>query len=105
MLALAYLRELSVDVRAAIVLDAMGEPLAGDKALASAAREMCAATEPRRVVAGGTLLAVRTAEGGTIAALAGPLSVLSLLERDLAAAAEALAGSRSEPPRFRDSPS
>jgi hypothetical protein len=33
------------------------------------------------------------------------LSVLAVLGRDLAAAAEALDDSRSEPPRFRDSPS
>jgi hypothetical protein len=104
-LALAYLGELSVDVRAAIVLDAAGAPLAGDAALAPAVREMRASSEARRPAAGGTLLAARTADGGTIAALAGPLSVLAVLGRDLAAAAEALDDSRSEPPRFRDSPS
>jgi hypothetical protein len=104
-LALAYLGELSVDVRGAVVLDAAGRPLAGDAALAPAVRELCASTEPSRLMAGGTLLAARTADGGTIAALAGPLSVLAVLGRDLAAAAEALDDSRSEPPRFRDSPS
>ena len=104
-LALAYLRELSVDVRAAVVLDAAGRLLAGDASLVADARDLLASNGARRPVAGGTLLSVRTAEDGTIAVLAGPLSVLAVLERDLATAAQALAGTRSEPPRFRDSPS
>jgi hypothetical protein len=104
-LALAYLQELSVDVRAAVVLDAAGEPLAGEAALAAVARELLAAGEARRLVEGGTLLAARTADGGAIAALAGPLSLLPVLERDLATAARGLAGARSESPETRDSPS
>ena len=104
-LALAYLAELSVDVRAAVVLDDAGQPLAGDAALAADVRDLLGSNQARRPAAGGTLLSARTAGGGTIAVLAGPLSVLSVLERDLAAAAQALAGARSEPPRFRDSPS
>jgi hypothetical protein len=39
-LALAYLRELSADFRAGIVLDAAGEALAGDRALHAPAREV-----------------------------------------------------------------
>jgi hypothetical protein len=104
-LALAYLGELSVDLRGAIVLDAAGRPLAGDEGLAPAIGEMRASTEARRPATGGTLLAAHTADGGTIAVLAGPLSVLSVLERDLATVAQALDDTGSEPPRFRDSPS
>lgn len=104
-LALAYLQELSVDVRAAVVLDAAGQLLAGDAALALAVRELLPAGAARRAVEGGTLLAVRTAEGGAIVALAGPLSLLPVLERDLAVAAQGLAGAGPEPPESRDSPS
>jgi hypothetical protein len=104
-LALAYLQELSVDVRAAVVLDAAGEPVVGETALAAAARELLTASEVRRPVEGGTLLAARTPDGGAIAALAGPLSLLPVLERDLATAAQGLASTASEPPETRDSPS
>jgi hypothetical protein len=90
-LALAYLRELSVDVRAAIVLDPDGRPTAGDPQILASARELVAAGGERRAQAGGTLLAVCTPDGGTIAVLAGDFSLLPLLESDLAAAAAALA--------------
>src|ERR1700741_4048707 len=42
-LALAYLRELSADIRAAIVLDAAGNPLAGPEPLAAPPRALLAA--------------------------------------------------------------
>jgi hypothetical protein len=92
-LALAYLGELSVDVRAAVVLDAAGEPLAGDVGLAARARELSApasgadAPDPgvrRSVAADGTLLVARAPDGGAIAVLAGPCALLSLLGHDLA---------------------
>jgi len=95
-LALAYLRELSVDVRAAVVLDPDGRPTAGDTQIAASVHELVAAGGERRAHAGGTLLAVRTADGGTIAVLAGDFSSLPLLEHDLAAAAAALATSSDE---------
>src|SRR3954451_1536575 len=81
-LALAYLQELSVDVRAAVVLDAAGEVLGGGAGLALAVRELLPSGAARRAVEGGTLLAARTDEGGAIAVLAGPLSLLPVLERD-----------------------
>lgn len=100
-LALAYLEELSVDVRDAVVLGADGEPLAGDAALAARVRELLAAradaaTAPapgvRMVpVADGTLLAAGTAGGFAIGVLAGPRALLGLLGHDLARIAEALA--------------
>lgn len=97
--------ELSVDVRAAVVLDATGDPLAGDAALAATAGDLLRSADDRRPVEGGTLLVARAPAGGAIAVLAGPLSVLAVLEQDLATAARALAIVRSEPPRSRDLPS
>lgn len=94
-LALAYLRELSLDVRAAVVLDAAGEPLAGDAPLASRARtalggEGGSAGVVRVPGDGETLLAVRTADGCAIAVVAGELAVLTLLAHDLEAVRDAL---------------
>jgi hypothetical protein len=88
-LALAYLRELSVDVRAAVVLDAAGAPLAGDAELAARAHALLASAG-ERPASDGPLLAARTPDGGAIAVLAGSSALLSLLRHDVAAAAEAL---------------
>ena|SRR5215216_2320320 len=96
--ALAYLRELSVDVRAAVVVDPAGAPVAGETALAAAARDLLAAGGSRRAGEDGTLLAAPTGDGGLIALLAGPLSLLEVLEQDLATTARALATTASEPP-------
>jgi len=90
-LALAYLRELSVDVRAAVVLDPDGRPTAGDPQIAASVRELVAAGGKPRAEGGGTLLAVRAPDGGVIGVLAGDLSSIPLLEHDLVAAAAALA--------------
>lgn len=99
-LALAHLSELSVDVRAAVVLDASGEALAGDTALAPAARGLLAADETRRRVDDGILLAARAPDGRALAVLAGNFALLPLLEHDIAALARDL----SEPPETRNSP-
>jgi hypothetical protein len=88
-LALAYLQELSVDVRAAVVLDRAGAPLAGDADLAARARHALAAAAGRSTSAG-PLLVARTRDGGAIAVLAGPRTLVSLLEHDLAETAAAL---------------
>jgi hypothetical protein len=64
-LALAYVRELSADVRAGVVLSAAGERLAGDEALGAPARALLAAAD-----AGAPDIAVRTASGVVIAARA-----------------------------------
>src|ERR1700755_2005973 len=45
-IALAYLRELSADIRAAVLLDAQAQPLARDAALAEPARELLAGAPP-----------------------------------------------------------
>ncbi|HMJ04397.1 MAG TPA: hypothetical protein VK506_15760 [Conexibacter sp.] len=94
-LALSYLNELSLDVRAAVVLDVGGEPLAGERALAQRARRLLQASGPaasgvlRERAPDGTLLLAR-AGGATIAVLTGPCALLPLLEHDLARIAEAL---------------
>lgn len=102
-LALAYLRELSLDVRAAVVLDPAGAPVAGDAALAERARALLPA-----VGAGARrdrdLLAARAPDGGAIAAIAGDFALLPLLEHDLERVAQALATTRSDLPGSRDSP-
>jgi len=84
-LALAYLRELSLDVRAAVVLGPRGERLAGDAALAEPARAALAAGEGvRRAPAPqGTLLAARRPDGTAIAVVAGPQALLELVAHDL----------------------
>jgi hypothetical protein len=97
--ALAWVRSLSIDVRAAAVLDASGAVLAGDPALgARAAEALRAAGAPGTAgpVTGdsvhvGDLMAVR-AGGHVVAAAVGPLALGRLVRCDLAAAAEALGG-------------
>ncbi|HXE45500.1 MAG TPA: hypothetical protein VN635_09900 [Conexibacter sp.] len=94
-LALAYLRELSLDVRSAVVLDAAGEPLAGDPSLAARARELLASSVERASATTGDLLVARAPDGRAIAAIAGDLAIRELLEHDLRATAAALAAPRS----------
>jgi hypothetical protein len=102
-LALAYLHELSVDVRSAVVLDAAGDPLAGDAAIARQARELLisAGTDSAQ---GGALLVARTADGGAIAVLAGDFALAALLRHDLDTVAKALSGGPADLPGSRDSP-
>jgi hypothetical protein len=88
-IALAYLQELSVDVRAAVVLDAAGEPLAGDPDLAARVRDVLASHETRSSSAG-PLHVARAPDGGAIAVLTGSHALVSLLEHDLAEIARAL---------------
>lgn len=93
-LALAYLDELSLGVRAAVVLGADGEPLAGDAALAPRARALLAGTPGVRTARAHdeTLVVAEGRDGGAIAALAGPRALVSLLGHDLEQIAHALAG-------------
>jgi hypothetical protein len=95
--ALAYLRELSVDVRAAVVVDADGAPLAGDANLAPRARALLeaavgAAPGIRREQGNDdVLVVVWRPDGLAIAVSAGLCALLPLLEHDLAVVAQALA--------------
>jgi hypothetical protein len=101
MLALAYVRELSTDVRAAVVLDAAGAPLAGDAALAEPARRLLAvpeagAEDARSAPHGdGRLLVVGAPGGSAIAVVAGPQALVPLLAHDLRAALAACAPAAS----------
>ncbi len=90
--ALAQLRELSLDVRSAVVLDAAGAPLAGDATLAEEAR--AALARGAGVVPHGadTLVLARAADGLAIAAVAGDRALLPLLQHDLATLLGDLAG-------------
>jgi hypothetical protein len=88
-LALACLQELSLDVRAAVVLDPAGQPLAGDADLAARAWELLESPGGPSSSAG-PLLAARAPDGGAIAMLTGPLALMSLVEHDLAEMANAL---------------
>jgi len=94
-LALAYLRELSLDVRAAVVLDAAGRPMAGDETLAEPARQLLARADGP-AAADGALFAARAPDGRAIAVLAGDFALVPLLEHDLAGVARALGGASSE---------
>ena len=90
--ALAWLRSLSVDVRASAVLDASGALLAGDAALgARAAAALAAAPGGDAEVRTGDLLAVRSARHAVAAAL-GPHALERLARADLHAALTALDG-------------
>lgn len=70
-LAVAYLRELSVDVRAAVVLDADGHGLAGDSALAAPAHDLLEA-------AGAPAVEVAT-ERGAVFAVRSPAHALAVV--------------------------
>ncbi len=97
-LALAYLRELSVDVRAAVVLDCAGAVLAGEEALAPRARALLGTAAASRAAAG-DLLVARAPDGGAIAVIAGDFAVRPVLEHDLGVAAAALATTARDVPR------
>jgi Zn-dependent protease len=93
--ALAYLGELSVDVRAAVVLDPAGEPLVGARTLAASARELLLARADAPVASDGAVLVGRAADGGAIAVLAGDFALIPLLKEDLGHVARRLVTTRS----------
>lgn len=94
-LALAYLGELSLDLDAAVVLDAAGAPLAGDAELAPRAHALLAAAGAGEAE-DGALLAARGPAGLAIAVLAGPHALRGLLRHDLATIVQSLAAAPSE---------
>lgn len=96
-LALAYLRELSIDVRAAVVLGADGVVLAGDEALADRARSALAAGDDAPAARieradGEALVCARAKTGLAIAVVAGDLALLPLLAHDVETLLGDLAG-------------
>jgi hypothetical protein len=102
-LAIAYVRELSADVRAVVVLDARGTALAGPAALAEPARAFLAAAGPAADAAerteDGVVVAARTATHAVLA-VAGPLALEGPTAVDARAAAEALGGKTVPDPGF-----
>jgi hypothetical protein len=96
-LALAYLRELSLDVRAAVVLDADGELLAGDGRLADRAQVALAGSDAGpavRIERSGAeaLVCARAVTGVAIAVVAGDVALLPLLAHDVETVLGDLAG-------------
>jgi hypothetical protein len=87
--ALAWLASLSIDLRAAAVLDASGALLAGDEALGRRAAAAIAAAPDGTDVRDGDLLAVRSARHAVAVAVA-PHALGRLVRLDLGAAVEAL---------------
>ena len=94
-LALDYVRELSADVRAAVVLDAAGELLAGPAELAEPARALLAAAgdagELEAADGEGFVCAVRT-EAHAAVAVCGRFAIPRVVREDLRAALAALGG-------------
>ena len=84
-LAVAYLEQLTVGLRAAVVLDAAGEPLAGEPALAAPARELLSAAGEDGVevlTPTGAVLAARSARHAAVVATE-PRTVPDLLLHDM----------------------
>jgi hypothetical protein len=85
-LAVDYLRELSTDIRAASVLSAAGEPLAGPPELAAPAAELLAAAldaaEIEVAVAGGAVYAARS-DRHAVVVVCGRFALPSLIRYDL----------------------
>jgi hypothetical protein len=91
-LALDYLHQMSADIRAAIVLDAAGNRLAGPPALAAAARELLAvAPLVSARCSRGLAFGARDELHGIVAAT-GPLALPGLALHDLGAMLQALGG-------------
>jgi hypothetical protein len=94
-LAVDYVRELSADVRAVIVLDARGEPLAGPHNLAAAARALLEvagdAAEVDVGTAAGVVCAVRSPAHAAVA-VCGRFAIGGVVREDLRAALAALEG-------------
>jgi hypothetical protein len=98
-LALDYVRELSADVRAAIVLDAAGAPLAGPRELAGPALALLAAggnaPELEAVSEHGVVCAVRSPAHAAVA-ICGRFAIAGVVRHDLRAAIAALEGRRPD---------
>ena len=94
-LALDYVRELSADVRAAVVLDAEGGLLAGPPRLAAPARAVLiaagAAAELEVASARGVVCAVRSPDHAAVA-VCGRFAIAGVVRQDLRAAVAALEG-------------
>ena len=94
-LALAYVHELSADVRAGVVLDAAGALLAGPDRLAGGARALLDAgggsAELEAATPDGVVCSVRTADHAAVA-VCGRFAIGAVVRQDLRAALAALEG-------------
>ena len=96
-LAVAYVRELSADVRAVAVLAADGTLLAGDAAVAAAARPLLGAgAEAEAVSASGVVCTARDDRHALVAAC-GRFALPAVVRSDLRAALAGLAGTAPQP--------
>jgi hypothetical protein len=92
-LALAYLRELSADIRASVLLDARGERLAGPEALVAPARALLrdAPAELEARTDAGAVFAARDGDRQLVA-VTGPFALPGLTRHDLRTVLRALGG-------------
>jgi hypothetical protein len=100
-LAVAYVRELSADVRAVAVLDAAGAMLAGEEDVAAAAAPLLAAgAELEHVTPRGVVCLARDDRHALVAAC-GRFAIPGLVRADLRAALGGLRGGPPAPPAER----
>jgi hypothetical protein len=99
-LALEYLRELSADIRAGVVLGPGGELLAGPESLAEPARDLLAGARDAREVhvatADGAVFAARS-DRHSVVVVCGRFALPSLVRYDLKLVLADLAGSGERP--------
>jgi len=97
-LAVAYVRELSADVRAVAVLGADGALLAGDAAVAAAARPLLEAGEETEAVTGTGVVCAARDDRHAIVAACGRFALPGVVRTDLRGALAALGGAAPGPP-------
>ncbi len=90
-LALDYVRELSADIVAGVVLDASGERLAGDERLAEASRALPGAARIHGETEYGQVFAARD-DTHSIVVVTGPFALARVTRHDLLTALLALGG-------------
>ena len=93
--ALAYVRELSTDYRAGIVLNGALEPIAGDLELAEAARALFEAHPGARELHAGAVFAVRD-EGHAIVVVTGEFALQRVARADMRTALSGLGGQNAQ---------
>jgi hypothetical protein len=89
-LALGYLRELSADIRAAVLLDVHGEPLAGDGRLAAPARALFPREGPAELQH--TNVFAARDDRHQLVVVTGPFALPRLTRHDLRTVLHALGG-------------
>jgi hypothetical protein len=102
-IALAYVRQLSADFRAGVVLNGALEPVAGDEGLAGAARALWRAHPGARELHADQVFAARTS-GHAIVVVTGPHALSRVVRRDIRTALSGVgAESAQETPSERPS--